>query len=238
MNFLLIHGAWHGGWCWDAVADRLRETGAEVFAPTLKGLSERAGELDATLDLNSHIEEVTDWLRDRNDVTLVGHSYAGSVTLGALDRAAKHVSSIILLDAVVPESGKTLFDLIPAKAAETRRSEAAASPGGLTFKPLSPARLGMTDPVHIAQIEGRLSGHPARTYETIYQVDNPLGVGKPLTYIRCTDPVFLPLVDHAERAKALGWPMRELATGHDAMITDPHATAELMLELARDVAPG
>ncbi len=231
MNFMLIHGAWHGGWCWDPVADILEDAGHSVFAPTLKGLSERAGELDDTLDLDTHIDEVAGWLRNRDEVVLVGHSYGGAVTLGAADRAAAHVSRIILLDAVVPEAGRTLFDLIPAASADGRRAEAAASPGGLTFKPLSTERLGV-GPEHEGLLAGQLTGHPVKTYETPFRVKGALGAGKPLTYIACTDPVFLPLADHRARAERLNWDVRLLATGHDAMISDPAATAAMLLELA------
>ena len=235
MNFLLIHGAWHGGWCWDAVAEKLRSMGANVAAPTLKGLSERAGELDDTLDLNTHINEVTDMLHDMQNVTLVGHSYAGALVLGAYDKLPDVVSNLILLDAVVPEIGKTLFDIVPEKSAQNRRAEAAASPGGLTFKPLSTKRLGLL-PEHEEIIAGRLSGQPVRTYETIYQLDNPMGAGVPVTYIACTDPVFLPLIEHRARAEAKGWPVVELATGHDAMISDPSGTARLLMELGADLS--
>jgi pimeloyl-ACP methyl ester carboxylesterase len=233
MKFMLIHGAWHGGWCWDEVADRLEDEGADVFAPTLKGLSERAGELDDTLDLNTHIDEVADWLRNRDDIILVGHSYGGAVTLAALDRAPTHVEQLILLDAVVPEPGKTLFDIVPADAAERRRAEAEASPGGLTFNPLSPERLGL-NPDQAGVLEGRVTGQPVRTYQTPFRLKGKPGAGKPLTYITCTDPVFLPLTDHRARAEANGWDVIELATGHDAMISDPDATAALLLRLARD----
>ena len=89
-TFVLIHGAWHGGWCWKVVAPALRRAGHEVYAPSLTGLGERKHLASPAIDLETHIQDVVGLLEmeDLRDVVLVGHSYGGMVITGAADRAA------------------------------------------------------------------------------------------------------------------------------------------------------
>ena len=84
-TFVLVHGAWHGGWCWRRVADRLEQRGHRVFTPTLTGLGERSHLLSPAIDLDTHITDVVNLVRfeDLRDIVLVGHSYAGFVVSGA-----------------------------------------------------------------------------------------------------------------------------------------------------------
>src|SRR3954469_14921972 len=81
VTFLLVHGAWHGGWCWKKLTPLLRAAGHQVCAPTLTGLGERAHLLAPEVDLTTHIKDITAVLEyeDLQDVVLVGHSYAGMV---------------------------------------------------------------------------------------------------------------------------------------------------------------
>ena len=78
-TFVLVHGAWHGGWCWQRVADRLRSGGHIVFTPTLTGLGERSHLLRAGIDLKTHIADVVNVMKweQLSDVVLCGHSYGG-----------------------------------------------------------------------------------------------------------------------------------------------------------------
>src|SRR5262245_2461238 len=79
-TFVLVHGAWHGGWCWRRVADLLEKRGHKVFTPTLTGLGERSHLLDAKVSLTTHITDIVNVIRwERlSDIVLVGHSYGGA----------------------------------------------------------------------------------------------------------------------------------------------------------------
>ena len=92
-TYVLVHGAWHGGWCWKRVAPALRAAGHEVYVPTLTGLGERAHLARPEVDLELHIQDLVAMLEaeDLRQVTLVGHSYAGFVITGAAARAAAPV---------------------------------------------------------------------------------------------------------------------------------------------------
>src|SRR2546421_12648956 len=89
-RFVLVHGAWHGGWCWAKVARLLRDAGHEVYTPTLTGLGERAHLARPEVDLELHIQDVVAMLEaeELRGVTLVGHSYGGMVVTGVAPRAA------------------------------------------------------------------------------------------------------------------------------------------------------
>ena len=112
MTFLLIHGAWHGGWCWRDVASRLRKAGHEVHAPSLTGLGERKHLAGGRIDLDTHIQDVVGLIEmeDLRDVVLVGHSYGGMVITGAADRMPASIARLVYLDAFVPENVKCLLD--------------------------------------------------------------------------------------------------------------------------------
>ena len=107
MRFLLIHGAWHGGWCWRHVVSRLERDGHEAVAPTLPGLGERATELSPELSLDDMIDDVVGLMRrkDLAEVVLVGHSFSGAVITGVADRVPERLRALVYLDAVIVGSG-------------------------------------------------------------------------------------------------------------------------------------
>ena len=99
-TFVLVHGSWHGGWCWRRVSDRLEKLGHKVFTPTLTGLGERSHLLDEKVNLTTHITDIVNvikWERLIN-VVLCGHSYAGYPVSGALEQIGSAVSSIVFLN--------------------------------------------------------------------------------------------------------------------------------------------
>ena len=101
-NFVLVHGAWHGAWCWRRVARILTQAGHEVFAPTLTGVGERSHLLKPDLNLDTHILDVANEIKwqELNNVVLVGHSYAGMVISGVAEKMEKSIGSFMMLDAL------------------------------------------------------------------------------------------------------------------------------------------
>src|ERR1044071_2532154 len=98
-TFVLVHGAWHGGWCWQRVADRLNALGHRVFAPTLTGGCERSHLNSPSVNLSTHIGDVVNEIqwKDLENVVLVGHSYAGLVIPGVAEQIAPKIASIVYL---------------------------------------------------------------------------------------------------------------------------------------------
>jgi pimeloyl-ACP methyl ester carboxylesterase len=111
-TFVLVHGAWHGGWCWQRVNERLTAQGHRVFAPTLTGVCERSHLDSPSVNLSTQIRDVVNEIRwkDLENVVLVGHSYGGMVISGVAEQVASKIASIVYLDAFVPADGQSLVD--------------------------------------------------------------------------------------------------------------------------------
>jgi pimeloyl-ACP methyl ester carboxylesterase len=114
-DYVLVHGAWHGSWCWKRVRQRLTAKGHQVFTPTLTGLGERVHLLSRDVSLDTYIADVVNLLiwEDLRDIVLVGHSYGGTVVRHVADQLPDRVRSLVYLDAFVPEDGKSLLDYLP-----------------------------------------------------------------------------------------------------------------------------
>jgi len=143
-TFVLVHGAWHGGWCWRRVADRLTAAGHRVFTPTLTGLGERKHLMSASITLDTHVQDVCNLIRfeELSDICLVGHSYAGMVVSLVAEAMEDRISSFVFLDAFVPEDGETPLDLVSARCrrASAPPSRAARSPALRRLRPISRCR--------------------------------------------------------------------------------------------------
>ncbi|MEV0071042.1 alpha/beta fold hydrolase [Amycolatopsis sp. NPDC050768] len=231
--FVLLHGAWHGGWAWQRVAPALRSAGHEVFAPTLTGLSDRAHLLSPAVGLGTHIQDVVSLLEahDLRDVVLVGHSYAGQVVTGVADRVPERLAKRVYLDAFAGRDGEAAIDLLPEQVAGHYR-ESVAGPG---FGWLIPVRslsvLGVTDEADLAWLGPRLTPQPWLTYTEPLRLTGA-GEGVPAEFVECTDWMRV-FRTHAERAANRGWPVHEIATGHEAMVTAPGELVDRLLAIAK-----
>ena len=119
-TFVLVHGAWHGAWCWRRVVRLLTRNGHEAFAPTLTGVGERSHLLAPAVGLDTHVLDVVNemkWKELRN-VVLVGHSYGGMVISGVAEKMEKSIASFVMLDAFMPENGQAMIDMQPPAARE------------------------------------------------------------------------------------------------------------------------
>jgi pimeloyl-ACP methyl ester carboxylesterase len=233
-TFLLLHGAFHGGWCWARVAPILRAQGHAVFTPTQTGLGERAHLLSRDITLDTFVQDVVAVLENEEleDAVLVGHSFGGIGITGAADRVRERVRGLIYLDSVIPQNGCSALDLSTAEVAAERRRLAAEN-GGLSVAPPEPAVYGVPPGPDADWVRRRLTPHPFGALDSRLTLANPPGNGLPCTYVFCTDPVYASLARHRDFARAQpGWRWREFAASHDAMITHPAETAALLMELA------
>ncbi|MBI2961138.1 MAG: alpha/beta fold hydrolase [Betaproteobacteria bacterium] len=230
MTFVLIHGAWHGAWCWRRVAPLLRAAGHEVFAPSLTGLGERAHLARPDTGLETHIADVVMLLEmeDLEDVILVGHSYAGMVITGAAGRAPERIRRLVYLDAFLPEDGKAAIDYIPPERA-TRQREQAEKAGSI--EPLSLAGFGVTAEEDARWVSRHLVRQPARTFLEPVRIANPAALARmERIYIDC-DSATGTFTQFAAKVRAdPSWRFFELPCGHDAMVIDPQAVARLLLQ--------
>lgn len=226
--FVLVHGSWHGGWCWTRLAPLLRAEGQEVHAPPLPGMGRRAHVPPTDLRLATHVEDITRLLfyQDLHDVVLVGHIYGGMVITGVAARAPGRLSSLIYLDAYLPGPGESEMDLWPPEMATDAQADLDAGRAHRTQPP--PAFFGLEGDVATWAKE-RLTPQPLSVYEDP-ATEDPLPDELPGRFIHGTEgPVADLFATFADRARDRGWPVDELATGHDAMLTRPKELATLLL---------
>lgn len=233
--FVLVHGAWHGGWCWERVIPHLSAAGHRVFAPTLAGMAERAGELSAAIDLDTHAADIITVLErnDLRDAVLVGHSYAGMVIPLVADRAAARLKRLVFLDALILDNGASFKSSSTPEVWAARLKQAQEKGRGIGFPPFPAAAFGIPDKADQAWVESRLTLHPVGTYEQPMTLKNPFGNGIDKVYVDCTNPVMAPVNPSRQKVRAQpGWRYDAIATGHDAMVTAPRELAELFLKYA------
>jgi pimeloyl-ACP methyl ester carboxylesterase len=229
-TFVLIHGAWHGGWCWKIVARALRRAGHEVYAPSLTGLGERKHLASRDIDLATHTQDVVGLLEmeDLAHVILVGHSYGGMVVTGAADRMPERIAHLVYLDAFVPQNGKCLLDyVVPERAA--RMKEEGERTGMVTPPPMS--LWGLTRPEHLAFAGPREVPQPYATLSQRIRLVNQARI--PRTFIYCSSPATGSFDSFAAQYRNdPAWRFHELKTGHDAMLLMPEAVTQILLEKA------
>jgi pimeloyl-ACP methyl ester carboxylesterase len=229
-TFVLVHGAWHGGWVWQETASLLREAGDRVWTPTLRGCAERFDEVGRNVGLSDHVRDVVDVIagNDLRDVVLVGHSYAGMVITGAADRCRDRIRMLVYLDAFVPVSGERAADFIPAALNERALAAVHAVGKGTHLPVIYPASKFVDfDAERSAAFMARLTPQPFFTYlEPVYLAHPPI---ENRGFIYCSGAP-LGLFDRfAEHAKiSPDWRYAEIPAAHDAMLTHPlQLTAEL-----------
>jgi len=231
-TFVLVHGAWHGGWCWRRLTEALRAAGHMVFTPTLTGLGERAHLLRPDITIDDGATDIVNVIRteELREVILVAHSFGGGPVALVADRIPEALKHLVYLDAAILEDGQSLFSkLDPAVVAE-RLKLAAQSSGGLTLPAPAPEVFGVTDPHDAEWLRRRLTPEPVNCYRAPIRLNHPLGNGVRRTYVACTRPVYEPLRPSHEWARShKDWRYIELACGHDAMVICPDILVEILI---------
>jgi pimeloyl-ACP methyl ester carboxylesterase len=231
-TFVLIHGAWHGGWAWQRVADRLRARGHSVFAPTLTGLGERAHLLRPGIDLSLHIADVLGVIKyeQLNDFVLVGHSYGGCVISGVAEAVADKIRSIVFLDAFIPDNGESLFDVVQPAVKEVIQGVLDRRE---TTVPVRDAAAFKVNEKDRAWVDSLATPQPIRTMtEKIKLIGARDRIAKKI-YIRASGYPNVSFDKAFARVKAdRGWCAYEVPCGHDVMIDEPERLTEILIEVA------
>ncbi|MGR6776087.1 alpha/beta fold hydrolase [Sphaerotilus sulfidivorans] len=235
---VLIHGAWHGAWCWRRVLPGLRAAGHEAHAVTLTGVGERAHLLRPDLRLRDHIADVLGLIDAEelgDDLVLVGHSYGGLVMTGVADallaRGLKP-RHLVYVDAVTPHPGESWSSQHAPETVRARLEAAAQRPDG-AMPPPDAAVFGL-DGADRDWVNRRQTPQPAGVYQDRLDFDAARIATLPRTFIDCTAPALPTIAVMRERVRREpGWQVVELATGHDPMISAPEALVKLLLDCTR-----
>ena len=247
-TYVLVGGAWLGGWCWQRVARRLRDNGHDAYPVTLTGLGERVHLASPQVDLDTHITDVVNLIEfeDLRDVVLLVHSYGGLVVTGVADRIPERISQLVYLDTAPLPDGAILLEKFPLEARERTEDQVQELSEGWKF-PIPPpeelanmASLEGVDEDHLRLLYSRATPQPFGTYTQPLRLKNPAREGLPKLGILCSfslaqvqemiasgQPLFRELAGP-------NWRFVELPTGHWPMFSRPGDLAELLLDLPSD----
>jgi pimeloyl-ACP methyl ester carboxylesterase len=226
-TFVLVHGAWHGAWCWRRLARLLSRNGHDVFTPTLTGLAERSHLRTADTGLDTHILDVVNEMKwqELNDVILVGHSYAGFVISGVAETMEKSIASFVMLDAFFPESGQAMIDLV---APAVREGFLAAERNGAVTVPPRTAAMFNVNEKDRAWVDAQCTPQPIKCGLQKLTLTGARERIAGHAYIRATGYSNQPFDLALEKARARGWNCHEVACGHDVMLDAPERLAEIL----------
>jgi len=236
-TFLLVHGAWHGGWCWSGTEQALRSMGHNTHAPTLTGLGERLHLAHADITQGAHVEDilaVINW-RELDDIVLVDHSYGGMIVTGVASRVPEKIKTLVYLDAFAPEvSGRSIF-------ADTNSEcmaafEAQIAEGGFMVDPdLFDA--WTDDPAKRQWLVSMCTPHPIGSFRHGVTLSGRQNEVRDRHFIVCARNEPSPFQAEHQRVQALeAWTTHEIPTKHDAMVEDPDGLAAMLNEIAKGSA--
>jgi len=224
-SIVLVHGAWHGGWCWRRVADRLTAKGHYVTAPTLSGVGERSHLKPETIGLSTQIDDVVNEIKwkDLDGVILVGHSFGGILITGAAEKMRDRIAAIVYVDAFIPLDGQSFQSL--------RNNP--GNPFPVPAVPSPPATYFKVNAADVDWVNTRVTAHPTRCFtDTVHVTDAYQKISKKV-YIRA--PAFKQPAFDAAYARCRtdsAWKTFELTCGHDIMLDMPGELTEIIESVA------
>jgi len=232
-TYLLVHGAWHGGWCWDRVRPILEAAGHDVLTPSLAGLGEHSHLIVPDIGLGTHVRDIEDLVRSRDlrDFVLCGHSYGGMVVTALADRMPDRIRALVYVDAFLPEEGENVVGLTPADRRRRLYTSARALGDGWRVPPIPAEAFGL-DPDDCGWVNARCTPQPLATLEEPVRLAGGLARLRDVTYVAAEAPhdmaIFGPFRD---RARARGWAVRGVTCGHEIMLDRPRELAQILLDL-------
>jgi pimeloyl-ACP methyl ester carboxylesterase len=230
-TFVLIHGAWHGGWCWRRVADILEQHGHKVYAPSLTGCGDRSHLLNKDVILDTHITDIANLVtwEDLEDICLVAHSYGGWPSSGALEQIHDRVGAIVWVDAFKPENGQKSTDY--ASDFSRKAMEEAVANGEISRKP-PPAKNFSFSEKDYAWIDSKLTPQPNGVATQPIKLTAKRETIAKKTYIRAPkypQAAFDKALAECKADKTWQTYVNETA-GHDVMIDQPEWLADVLLK--------
>lgn len=220
-TFVLVHGAWHGSWCWKRVRRLLQAQGHEVFTPTLTGLADRSHLISRELNLETHILDVVNLIRweELSDVVLCGHSYGGSIITGVADRIPNRIRALVYLDAFIPEHGETLSQYIP------------KVEDGWKVLPIRAERFNINS-ADREWVDRQCTVHPIGCWQQPISLTGGMDQIKNITYILAEgwNGGNSPFIPFHEKAQAKGWKTLTLTCSHEVMLDMPDELTNALID--------
>jgi len=227
-TYVLIHGAYQGGWIWKPVVTRLHAEGQRVYAPTLDGCAERRDLVRPGITVGTHAREVAQLLfyEDLTSVVLVGTSSGGMVIVKAAELARDRIGQLVFVDALALLPGERVGDIV------TR-----ATPNETTDITTFPTRADVENRLFRdlddrlrAWALARVTPHPVAALEAPMEPTTFWEQAWSATVIRCRRAANPPESHQRRTAERLRATWHELDTGHYPMLSEPDALTRLLLK--------
>lgn len=221
-TYVLVHGAWGGGWDYRQMEEIIEKSGHRFYRPTLTGQGEREHLNGPDVNLDTHIMDVLNVIKfeDLSDVILIGHSYGGMVITGVADKIPDKVNHLVYVDALLPNNGESVFSLNTEESRKNLTGLAKEKGNGYSIPPTWPDW-------------GKDVPHPLATFQQPIKLENPELKNIPATYVLTIDPGAKTdsFSKYAKRAKEKGYQYYEWRTGHNPQRTMLNEYAEFLLKL-------
>jgi pimeloyl-ACP methyl ester carboxylesterase len=226
-TYVLVHGAYQGGWIWKPVAERLRAAGHRVIAPTLDGCGHRHDQVRPGITVATHGQEIAQLLfyEDLDRVMLVGTSSGGMVICKAAELARERIARLFFIDALALMSGERVGDIV--KRAAPNDTNAVTT--GPTQADAEKRLFADLDPETRAWALARYTPHPVAALEAPVELTSFWSQTWPTTVVRCRRAVNPPEAHQRRTAERLKGEWHELDTGHYPMLSQPEQLTRLLL---------
>lgn len=238
-TYVLVHGAFLGGWCWRRVKHRLRGYGHTVYSPTLTGLGDLDQLLAPDVGLQAHIQDVVSVIRDEkiNDAVLVGHSYGGMVITGVMETTRPCIKHMVYIDAFVPKTSQALCEQFSPKNWEDIQKRVQETGDGWRWELGDPERemhyWGITAYSDLNWVLPRLRPQSIKTATEPVLLSGSEAMEPKKTYIYCSND--RPNGTYHGTEKRLrndpNWKFHDIPAGHAAIITHPELISALLLSV-------
>jgi len=234
-HFVLIHGAWHGGWCWEGVVKALEKAGHTSEAPTLPG--QNPGDDRSKVTFDSYVDKIVETLRRQSrSVVLVGHSSAGFLLQSAAPKAPEKIERLVFLNAFILPDGKAQFDLVPPEASQGMTAAASASPDNSVpvIEDFVRNMLMAGESVEAQNaLLGRLTPQPLTLFTTKVNTTPFDQLAMPRAVVFCKGDASLPPGAYLGMAQSLGeFDLIEIEGSHEALFTQPEMVAQGLIKAA------
>ena len=241
-NIILLHGAWHGGWCWNKVKNNPLLSNYNLYIPTLLGMNGYNDPFSKSTSLNSHIKQIENYIINKKlkDIILVGHSYAGMVITGVANKIPNLISKLIYLDAFIPKNNQSLFDLCDKSSVqamiesstdnEKKRIRQGAKK--VWFLPVrDPQYFGVYDPDDVKFLSKKMVPMPILCFQEKISLKNKSSENISKYFIKCTKTAISNNVNKDSFDKTFLY--YEIEAGHDVMISDPQRFVNILSKIIK-----
>jgi pimeloyl-ACP methyl ester carboxylesterase len=228
-TFVLVHGAWHGGWVFRRVADRLQRHGHRVFTPTLTGMAERSHIRHPGINCSVHVEDVVNLVKweQLHNIVLCGWSYGAGIAGAVADAIPDRIASIVYLDGSVPRTGESIIDRVGED--QLRNSAVIAGDlGGLWIPPLPAAVFNIRSNADREMVNALSTPQPLATFVQRLTLTGAYMKIPKKAYVRARQ---WNMLKHEidEFSKDESWKIYDVDCGHHVMLDEPDRLAEILM---------